>query len=58
MSYILRVIENNVVCECEYVNLRDALEYYDIEETATVSECYNGKEKVLIRKINGKECEV
>ena len=58
MLYILKVIEDGEVYEYEYGNLRHALEHYDKEETATVIEYYYRKEKILISKINGKECEV
>lgn len=58
MLYILKATEDGEVYEYEYGNLRHALEHYDKEETAMVIEYDNGKEDILIRKINGKECEV
>lgn len=58
MLYIVKVIEDGVTYEYEYGNLRHALEHYDKEETATVIEYYYRKEKTLVSKICGKECEV
>lgn len=58
MLYILKVTEDGEVYEYEYGNLRHALEQYDKEETAMVIERYYRKEKILVQKINGEECEV
>ena len=58
MLYILKVTEDGEVYEYEYGNLRHALEQYDNEETAMVIERYYKKEKILVQKINGEECEV
>lgn len=58
MLYILKVTEDNEVYEYEYGNLRHALDHYYQEETATIIEYYYGKEKILVSKICGKECEV
>lgn len=58
MLYVLKVTEDGEVYEYEYGNLRHALEHYDKEETATVIEYYYRKEKILVQKINGEECEV
>ena len=58
MLYVLKVTEDGEIYEYEYGNLRHALEQYDKEETATVIEYYYGKEKILVSKVCGKECEV
>lgn len=58
MLYVLKVTENGEAYEYEYGNLRHALEHYDKEATATVTEYYYRKEKILASKICGKECEV
>lgn len=59
MLYVLKVTDEfGDFYEYEYGNLRHALEHYDQEETATVIEYYYGKEKILVSKICGKECEV
>lgn len=44
--------------EYEYGNIRHALEHFDHETTADVIKYDNGKEQLLRRKMNGKECEV
>lgn len=58
MLYVLKVTEDDEVYEYEYGNLRHVLDHYNKEETATVTEYYYGKEKVLVSKVCGKELTI
>lgn len=59
MLYVLKVTDEfGDFYEYEYGNLRHALEHYDKEETATITEYYYGKEKILVSKICGKDLTI
>ena len=55
MLYIVRVFEDNETFDYEYGNMDHALEQYANEIAAYVLEYQDGEEKVVRRKVDGKE---
>lgn len=58
MIYIVRAYDYGDMFEYEYGNLEHAEEHYENESDADIIEYNKGTEKILRRKMNGKECEV
>lgn len=58
MLYIARVYEDSTAYEYEYGNMDHALEQYTHEKTADILRYENGEEKLVRRKVDGKEMEV
>lgn len=59
MLFIVRAYETcGDMYEYEYGNVQHAMDHFNIEKTADLILYDKGKEKLLVRKIDGKECEV
>lgn len=58
MLYIVKAYDDGEMFEYEYATLKHAGVHYTTEITAEIIEYNQGKETILRRKINGKECEV
>ena len=58
MLYIVRVYDDGEMFEYEYATLKHAEVHYTTETAADIIEYNQGKETILRRKIDGKECEV
>lgn len=58
MLYIARVLDGGTAYEYEYGNMDHALEHFNHEKNVEIIRYNQGKETILRRKIDGKECEV
>ena len=58
MLYIVRVYEDGTAYEYEYGNMDHVLEQYNHEKTADILRYENGEEKLIRRKIDGKDLTI
>lgn len=58
MLYIVRIFEGDEIFEYEYGNIQHALEQYAHEKTADILEYKNMEEKLVRKKVDGKDLTI